>query len=178
MLGRGTPFHSARCLRRIANRFGRRTVALVTLLSFVLGTIGVSVGQGHGGRGCCGGTGASGCPCCKAGRPCMCGCKCSSRAQVAETKLRPCCAKRRQANQTSCCAKSSETGTPGRPSMGCRCGDAPSENYLMVTLPRWIPAGFEFSHFEQGRYFIPALSPRACRVELRPAVPPPRSLPS
>ena len=183
MAGLIAPSQLWRHSRQTVRRFRVRTCALVTLLSFVLGTVGVPLGYAHGGGGCCSGKSggrSSGCPCCKAGRPCHCGCSCSSKGTAVVSKLPPCCAKRQQAaaKQAGCCnAVAQKSADPRLPSLGCHCGKGPVPSVMMVTHPRWIPVGVSVDTPQEGAFFVPARSPHAPHVGSRPTIPPPRSLP-
>lgn len=182
-----------RHFRRTGRRFGVRICAVVTLLSFVMGTVGIPLGHAQGGGSCCGKSGKNGCPCCKAGRPCNCGCSCSSKKTAVAEKLPSCCAKRKLevARHEVCCgpgafeklsdplvATVKKAAVPRLPTVGgCPCGKGPMPGYILVTHPRWIDSRKCETQFELGYFFALAPSSLAPHVGSRPPTPPPKSLP-
>lgn len=179
--------------RRTVRRFGVRYCTLLTLITFVMGTVGVPLGHAHVGGGCCGKSGMTSCPCCKAGRPCKCGCSCSSKALTVAEKLPPCCAKRKwEASRAEVCcgpslydklsdppvASANKPPVPRLPTVGgCPCGKGAMPGYILVTHPRLIDFRKVVTQFQEGAFFSLARSPRAPHVGSRPPTPPPKSLP-
>lgn len=179
--------------RRTARRFGVRFCALLTLMSFVMGTVGVPLGHAHGSGSCCGKSGKTGCPCCQAGRPCKCGCRCGSKAVAVAEKLPSCCEKRKlQATRAEVCCGPSLFEKLGEPSAGsakrapaprvptvggCPCGKGPMPGYVLVTHPRLIDFRKELNHFQAGAFLTQDRSARAPHVGTSPPTPPPKSLP-
>lgn len=173
MLWRAALLKAKRPIRRTVRRFCRRACALVTLLAFLIGTVGVPIGGaescGQGQAGCCG------CKCCQAGKPCRCGCACCSRTGATKGKLPPCCAKRLAAAEKAAAAAKSKRGDTS-PQVGglCPCGKAPAKGYVVVTQPRLMSASVAVPEFEVGMFLVPAPSAHAPHEGSRPATPPPR----